>query len=211
MVNEKNAMGIKRFVYLKRARASREKKSMSQVGFCKSLTLAFLRPASDDKIMNRITACASAHGICHAELIFEGGQAFSIYHGQTPSLRARSMGNPGYELVTLSVSCSEYKSAYQFCQSTVAEQYAFDNVGMYLATVHPGGCLDKSSARVGKTFCSKIITEALQFADVAEVAGLSPSSTTPSRLYSAVKDSGRRICHTVRSLKSLDAMGTFKL
>ena len=183
---------------------------MAHSGLCKSLTLAFLRPSRDDILMNRLTALASRHGVCHAELIFEGGQAFSIYHGQTPSLRQRSMGNPGYELVTLSVSCSEYKSAYQFCQSTVAEQYAFDDWGMYVATVHPGWCLDKSSSRVGRTFCSKIITEALQFADVPEVAGLSPSATTPSRLYAAVKDSGRRMCHTVRSLKGLDASGTFK-
>jgi len=54
---------------------------------------------------------------------------------------------------------------------------------------------------VGKTFCSKIITEALQFAGSPEVRHLSPSAVTPSRLYEAVKDSERRVCHAVRPLQ----------
>jgi hypothetical protein len=177
----------------------------------RTLTLAFLRPAPDDALMNRLTARASKHGICHAELVFDGGVAFSIYHDQSPFLKHRTMSNPGYELVTLSVSNREYKSAYGFCQSVVAEQYKFDNAGLWLASVHPGGCLDKPSCRLGKTFCSKIITEALQFADVCEVRDLYPSATTPSRLYEAVKDSGRRMCHTVRPMQNLDATGQLKM
>ena len=177
----------------------------------RALTLAFLRPPPDDGAMNLLTARASKHGICHTELVFEGGLAFSIYHDQSPFMKQRTMSNPGYELVTLSVSNREYKSAYNFCQSVVAEQYRFDNVGLWLATVHPGGCMHVPSCILGKTFCSKIITEALQFADVAEVNRLSPSATTPSRLYEAVKDSGRRMCHTVRPMQNLDATGQLKM
>ena len=177
----------------------------------RTLTLAFLRPPPDDSFMNRLTARASKHGICHAELVFDGCVAFSIYHDQTPFLRQRTLSNPGYELVSLSVSNAEYKAAHSFCQSVVAEQYAFDNRGLYLSTLHPGGCLEKSSARLGKTFCSKIITEALQFADVPEVAALSPSATTPSRLYDVVKDSGRRVCHTVRPITKLDTSGALRM
>lgn len=170
----------------------------------RTLTLAFLRPSPEDDWMNRLTARASKHGLCHVELVFDGSQAFSIYHGQTPSLRHRTLSNPGYELVTLTVSPSEYRAAHSFCKSVVAEGYAFDNRGLYLATIHPGGCLESSSSAVKKTFCSKIVTEALQYADVPEVAGLSPSATTPSRLYAAVRDSGRRMCHTVRPLRNLE-------
>ena len=116
------------------------------------LTLAFLRPSADDKWMNRLTARASRHGICHVELVFDGMMAFSIYHDSTPFLKQRSMSNPGYEFVSLSVSSKEYRAALQFCRSAVAEAYAFDDRGLYLASVHPGGCLDKPSSAVGKTF-----------------------------------------------------------
>jgi hypothetical protein len=166
-----------------------------------ALTLAFLRPPSDDILMNRLTACASKHGICHVELVFEECVAFSIYHKGTPFLRKRSMANPGYEFVSLSVEPREYKAALQFCRSAVADGYAFDDLGLYLASVHPGLCMDKPTSTVGKTFCSKIITEALQFADVEEVQGLCPSAVTPSVLYGAVKNSERRVCYCVRPSK----------
>lgn len=164
-----------------------------------SLTLAFLRPPPGDSFVNRLTARASAHGISHVELVFDGGLAFSIYFDRPPFLRQRSMANPGYELVSLAVSKQEYRSALQFCRSAVAEAYPFDHVGMYLSTVHPGWCAHKPSSDLGKTFCSKIIAEALQFADVEEVQALCPSSATPSRLYAAVHASQRRVCHNFRA------------
>lgn len=166
----------------------------------RTLTLAFLRPNPGEDRMNDLTACASRHGVCHAELVFDGGSAFSIHHSEQARLRQRTFSNPGYELVSLSVPAEEYRACHQFCQSAHSQAYSFDSLGMYLAPVHPGGCADKSSARVGKTFCSKVITEALQFGGVKEVQGLSPSAVTPSGLYAAVKDSDRRVCHAVRSL-----------
>jgi hypothetical protein len=164
-----------------------------------TLTLAFLRPSAQDECMSRLAAAASKHGICHVELVFDGGLAFSIYHDRAPFLRQRSMSNPGYELVSLAVQPREHQAALQFCRSVVAEGYEFDHMGLYLATVHPGGCLERSSSSAKKTFCSKIITETLQFADVEEVKNLSPSATTPSRLYAAVKDSSRRVCHNFKA------------
>lgn len=165
-----------------------------------TLSLAFLRPPSDeDRWLNKLTAKVSRHGVCHVEMIFEGNLAFSIYDDSIgPFLRQRTMSNPHYEFVSLSVSHKEYRAALQFCRSVVAEGYAFDNRGMYLASVHPGHCAERSSSAVGRTFCSKIITEALQFADVQEVEGLCPSAVTPSSLFGTVKDSSRRICHTAR-------------
>ena len=165
----------------------------------KTLTLAFLRPArDDDDLVNRLTARVSEHGMCHVELVFDGGQAFSIYHGGVVAIRPRTLSNPGYEIVTLSVSAQEYRACLRFCTEAVKSAYAFDNLGMYLALVHPGACVHKSSARVGRTFCSKIVTEALQHAGIDEVGGLSPSAVTPSRLYAALIGSERRVCNTVR-------------
>lgn len=169
----------------------------------RAITLAFLRPDPNDWRVNRLIARSNRQGICHAELLFDGGLAFSIYHDTTPFLRWRTMRNPGYELVSLSVSQMEYNSAMQFCRNAVAEAYRFDHLGMYLATLHPGNCMHRASSNIGKTFCSKIIAEALQFADTQEVQGLCPSSVTPCSLYEAVKDSERRVMHSVRPLPNL--------
>jgi hypothetical protein len=48
-----------------------------------------------------------------------------------------------------------------------------------------------------KTFCSKVICEALQYAGIEEVQGLVPSCTTPSRLYHVFMFSKKRICASV--------------
>jgi len=161
------------------------------------LTLAFLRPLPDDHIENRLAALLSAHGVCHAELVFDDGTAFSIVQGGTAALRPRTLSNPNYETVTLSVSPAEYAACLRFCRDAEARGLGFDAVGMYLCPVHPG-CLHRASLDTGRTFCSKIITEALQHAGVAEADGLLPSATTPSGLYSAVRASHRRMCHSVR-------------
>jgi hypothetical protein len=161
------------------------------------LTLAVLRPASDDFLDNRLTAVVSQHGVCHAELVFDNGVAFSIYQGGVTSLRRRTLSNPNYETVTLSVSAAEYAACLQFCNHSHRQQYAFDKVGMYFALLHPP-CFRRSSAAVGRTFCSKIIAEALQFAGVTEADGLVPSSSTPSSLYARFIASPRRICHSLR-------------
>ena len=171
------------------------------------LTLAFLRPVPGEDRMNDLTARAGEHGMCHAELVFEGGLGFSIQYAEPTRMRQRTFSNPGYEMVSLSVSHMEYSACAQFCSRAVKEAYPFDSWGMYLATVHPGGCSDRPSSAVGRTFCSKIITEALQFAEVPEVAHLSPSAVTPSRLYAAVKDSERRVCHSVRPLQLVKSGG----
>ena len=161
------------------------------------LTLAVLRPAPDDFLENRVTAAVSRHGVCHAELVFENGAAFSIYQGGVTSLRHRTLSNPNYETVTLSVSPAEYAACLQFCNHSHRQQYAFDTLGMYFAPLHPP-CLSRSSAEVGRTFCSKIIAEALQFARVPEVDCLVPSSSTPSGLYASFIASPRRVCHSLR-------------
>lgn len=164
------------------------------------LTLAFLRPSPDDFLENRLTAAASWHGICHAELVFEDGNAFSIVMNGVAALRPRSLSNPLYETVTLSVPPREYQACLRFCREAHNRALGFDATGMYLCAIHPGACLHRGSLELGKTFCSKIISEALLHAGVAEAEGLVPSCTSPSALYAAVRGSGRRTCHSVRAL-----------
>jgi hypothetical protein len=165
------------------------------------LTLAFLRAAPDEEdVVNRVTARLSRHGFHHVELVFDGCMAFSIYHGGGAGFRERTLSNPNYELVPLAVSAAEYRACAQFCANASQKGLGFDSLGMYCAVLHPGcECWpERGSERVGATFCSKIIVEALQFGGVREADGLPPSGTTPSSLYAAVRDSDRRVCDSVR-------------
>jgi len=164
------------------------------------LTLAFVRPGGDDPIFNRIVARMCKHGICHAELVFEDNMAFSIFAGQHVFFKPRTLSNPEYELITLSVSHTEYNSAYCFCKQAAENSIGFTDVGMLAAYFQPKWCPcvnTSSSLTLGHTFCSKIVTEALQFAGVQEVEALSPCTTTPSCLYEAVKDSQRKLLCSV--------------
>jgi hypothetical protein len=164
------------------------------------LTLAFVRPSKDDPVFNRVVARMCKHGICHAELVFEDNMAFSIFAGQQVFFKPRTFSNPEYELVTLSVSHAEYTSAYGFCKQAVESNIGFTDVGMLAAYFQPKGCPcinTGSSLIAGHTFCSKIVTEALQFAGVKEAEKLYPCTTTPSCLYEAVKDSNRKLICSV--------------
>lgn len=164
------------------------------------LTLAFVRPGPKDPAFNRVVARMCKHGICHTELVFEDNMAFSIFAGQEVFFRPRTLSNPEYELVTLSVSHAEYVSAYSFCKQAVDSKLGFTDVGMLAAYFQPRGCPcvnTGSSLTTGHTFCSKIVTEALQFAGVREAEALSPCTTTPSCLYEAVKDSQRKLLYSV--------------
>ena len=166
------------------------------------LTLAFLVPADDDFAVNRLTARVSAHPFCHAELFFESvNQCFSIVWGETAGFRCKNLSNPNYRLVSLAVSVKEYNACLDFCRSASTHQLRFDDAGMWRAWLPPAlscGCFyDAPSVARGRTFCSKIITEALQCAGVREVEHLLPSHTTPSSLYSALAPSSRVVCSGV--------------
>lgn len=164
------------------------------------LTLAFLRPGPDDAAVNRLVATVCKHGICHTELVFEDNKAFSIFAGQKVFFKERTFSNPEYELISLAVSPIEYASAYNFCKQAKDYDLGFTDVGMIASFLQPRACpciYTNSSLYTGHTFCSKIVTEALQFAGVGEVDHLIPCTTTPSCLYEAVKDSQRKLLCSV--------------
>jgi hypothetical protein len=165
------------------------------------LTLAFLRPGPDEKdSVNWLVSKMSRRGISHVELVFEDGMAFSIFAGENLYFKHRTFSNPDYELVSLSVSQMEYVSAYTFCQQAVGHNLVFTDVGMVACYFQPRRCPcinTGASVYLGCTFCSKIVTEALDFASVPEVEGLSPCATTPSCLYEAVCVSERKVLSSV--------------
>lgn len=171
----------------------------------KILTLAFLRAAQDDDFVNRLTAFASTHGFCHVELVFDshldstkiGTPSFSIFAGGTACIRSKAFSNPNYEFLSLSVSALQYDTCYSFCNDVSKSSMKFDSKGMWLAQFHPG-CMHTDSIRIGSTFCSKIITEALQIAHIDGVDHLVSSAVTPSRLYGALCCQANRTTSCIR-------------
>ena len=79
-------------------------------------------------------------------------------------------------------------------------------MGMVGACLQPQGCAVccyRPSEITGNTFCSKIVTEALQFAGLPEVQELHPCTTTPSLLLDAVGSSPRGVCDTSQYRRQL--------
>jgi hypothetical protein len=165
------------------------------------LTLAFLRPSPDDHWVNHLAANMSTHPFCHVELYFEGlQQSFSIMWGETAGFRPKNLSNPNYTLVSLTVSVKEHDASLEFCRSVCSQGIGFDNRGMWLSwigAVATCSVCDIPSQKKGATFCSKIITEALQFGELREVEALRPCTVTPSRLYECVMHSSRMACNSV--------------
>lgn len=165
------------------------------------LTLGFLSPTAGDHWVNRLSARVSAHPFCHVELFFEGmDQSFSIMWGELAGFRAKNLSNPNYTLVSLSVSVKEYDNTLEFCRNVANQKLGFDDRGMWVSWFSSIVCCaacDTPSHQKGGTFCSKIVTEALQFAAVREVEHLSASAVTPSRLYECIRGSNRVTCCSV--------------
>jgi len=166
----------------------------------RTLKLAFLSPNEQDPAFNKLVARISKHPMCHVELVFEDGMAFSIFKGSKLFFKQRSFSNPDYQLVSLSVSNAEYQGAHAFCKQATDQGLEFTDWGMlgsyFQIQTCPFLCSSPSSS-TGSTFCSKIVTEALQFAGVGEVQNLHPCTTTPSILFEAVKDSDRVMTDSV--------------
>jgi len=179
------------------------------------LTLAFLRPGPEETDwVNRLVSRVSKHGISHVELVFEDDMAFSIFAGQNLYFKPRTFANPDYELISLSVSHEEYVGAYSYCKQASAYQIGFTDVGMVACYFQPRTCPcinTGSSVYVGYTFCSKAITEALDYAGVHEVEGLTPCTTSPALLYDAVIDSNRKtICSVPYKRELMHTMGVWR-
>lgn len=174
----------------------------------KQLTLAFLTPGSDDHWVNRAAALTS-RGYCHAELIFDShtaphtnkSLAFSVQTGESVRLKGKSFKNPRYEFVTLMVTPEEYDAALQFASTASQRNLTFSNLDMTLSLVHPGACTHRSSTAMGRSFCSKIIVEALQAAGCPEATLICPSSTTPGSLHAVVSESTRKISTCIKFRK----------
>ena len=161
----------------------------------RNLTIAFFSPKADDPWMNRLVAKVSKHPYCHVELYFEStNQCFSILLGEKAELRTKTLQSECYEIVTLAVTLKEYDGCLDFCRKTSRSHVTFDNTGMFLSYLAIP-CVLRS--KPDKTFCSKIICEALHAGGVEELLPQAPHNATPSRIYHQIMHSKRRVCASV--------------
>jgi len=161
------------------------------------LTLAFLTPTATDHWVNRLTSYVGKHSICHVELFFESiNQCFSIMWGEVAQFRSKNLSNPNYRVISLAVSQREYDLCLEFCRNMSTHNLAFDDSGMW-RTWLPCSVCERSSQDAGCTFCSKIISEALQFGSIPEVEHINPCRTSPSSLYECIRASPRIVCNSV--------------
>lgn len=161
------------------------------------LTLAFLRPAEGDPCLNVWTGKVSRHNVCHVELYFETvNQCFSIIYGETAHLRFKNLSNPQYELVSMSVTAHQYENCLNFCRIATQWNLEFDDPAMYRSFFCPP-CCERPSQAAKRTFCSKIITEALQHAQIQDFVNLDPARMTPSRLMDVAVRSPSKVCNSV--------------
>ena len=162
-----------------------------------NLTLAFFHPEDDDHWINRLVARVSRYPYCHVELYFETvNECFSIQRGETAHMRVKNLSSPCYEIVTLNVTEDEYNKCLHFCRAVSSENIDFDKSGMYWSYFNIM-CCGVNSRLKHKTFCSKIVCEAMQAGGIEEVLYYQASNMTPSRLYQRVKNSKRRVCASV--------------
>lgn len=175
------------------------------------LTAAFLFPGPYDPPFNQFVAKVSKNKCCHVELVFEDEMAFSIFKGSNLFFKPRSFSNPEYQLISLFVTPAEYTAAYSFCKMAHSHEIGFTDVGMVAAYLQQCPVINTAPTyEAGYTFCSKVVTEAMQVGGVSEVEHLVPCMTTPSSLYDALSGSPRKVHHTVpfkcRQLREVGAV-----
>lgn len=148
--------------------------------------LLFYKPAADDPLLNRVVAFFD-RPFCHVELAIPkrvGDEpwdrvmlASSIYQHQTVFLRHKTYDRKGYVSFGIEVSMAQLYKIKAFCRHHADRGTPFHRFAMYAAY------LPVQLVHTDATFCSKHVTQALQYADVPLVHGVNPALTTPSTLY----------------------------
>lgn len=151
----------------------------------------FLETQPDDPWLNRATANIGervhGRGFCHVEItmpnIYSGNSAYvssSIYNGETVTLtQTKTFANPQYVQHSMTVSTRELRDMLKFVNSSHERRVGFDQLGMYCALLP----FEIRSKPENSTFCSRYVTECLQFADLPYMRELNSALVTPSKLY----------------------------
>jgi len=149
--------------------------------------LLFYRPTSNDPFLNKLVAFFDGP-YCHVEMAFPekyGEEPWekeiwgsSIFQGETVFYKPKTYKREGYKSFAIEVSISQLYKIRSFCKHQMILKIPFCIKSMY-AAYFPIHIFKDDSV----TFCSKHVTNALQFGGIDIVSDLNPSLMTPSRLY----------------------------
>ncbi len=169
--------------------------------------LMFYDPPEGDHLINR--AVKSFDGpFSHVELVFPchrkktqlvvSGQNYqmkqiesntrllygsSIFQNGTVFFHEKEYQREGYTSIGLRINKNMHDALVFFCQDASARGVKFDYLGMARACL-PIVLMPHDPSL---TFCSKFVTDALQYAGIEEVTELESRMTTPSALYRHVR------------------------
>lgn len=155
------------------------------------LYLLFYKPSKGDPKLNHFVAFVDSP-FCHVEIAIRksvggggGGDgqcdktmlASSIYQNQTVFLKPKTYDREGYISFAIEISVAQLYRIKSFCKHHTERKTPFSLHAMYAAYL-PFQIIETDG-----TFCSKHVTQALQYARVPLADGINPALTTPSRLY----------------------------
>ena len=150
------------------------------------LYLLFYKPSNDDPALNRIVAFFD-YPFCHVEIAIPNRTgdaprdrtmlASSIYQNQTVFFKPKTYDREGYISFGIEISVAQLYRIKSFCKHHTERKTPFCLHAMYAAYL-PFQLIETDA-----TFCSKHVTQALQYARVPLADGINPALTTPSRLY----------------------------
>jgi hypothetical protein len=115
---------------------------------------------------------------CHCELQFEDGIACSIYMGSTVVLKARTFDAPYYTCVLVNCTSVAYKKTKELATQAHDNQVKFSALSMSTSYLRIPYTHSENT-----TFCSKLIAEICQKADVIP-PDVCCNYITPSKLHS---------------------------
>lgn len=148
----------------------------------RKINVMFYTPPHTDSFLNRAVSWYDPP-YSHVELSFEDGHACSIFNGESVFMQQRSYANPNYDVLTIGVSHDSYLKVLTFCKKLHKQKVGFDSWGMFSSVIP----FCSQSPRHDATFCSRLVTEALQQASLAALEGENSVKMTPSRLHRLIK------------------------
>ena len=139
------------------------------------LRIWFYDPSTDPRgYFNKLVAFVDGP-YCHCEIQFMDGTAYSVYMGSKIIRKLRTFDTTRYTCKTVVCNSVQYNQAKHKAETEYNQQHAFSFMMMTLA-LSP-----LSVASTDGTFCSKLVVDILQAADLLP-AHVSSSNVSPSRL-----------------------------
>ena len=135
----------------------------------------FYDPQRDNEgVFNKMVSYVDGP-FCHCELQFEDDTAFTIYMGQTISMRKRKFDSEFYTGVCLNIPLYKVTQARQSATSEYESKKMFSFLNM-------SSCMVGRQLTTNGTFCSKLIVTILKNADILN-SNIDENITSPSALY----------------------------